>query len=124
MNEYASDVANSIIFFVGGEWVDASSGAPIDVISPSTEHGPTEHGIAGLGRARSWRHSAGGMSKVAGCAVQRVMVAAHGPEYFVGYLNPSAPRRGEGVRLRGRFGRTKWFIAPMSRSNSVQVSQR
>jgi hypothetical protein len=43
-NEYASEVANSIEFFVGGEWVDASSDAPIDVISLSTEHGPTEHG--------------------------------------------------------------------------------
>jgi hypothetical protein len=31
---------------------------------------------------------------------------------------------GEGVRLRGRFRRAKWFIAPMSQSNSVKVSQR
>jgi hypothetical protein len=41
-NEYAREVANTIKFSVGGEWVDASS----DVISLSTEHGPTEHGIA------------------------------------------------------------------------------
>jgi hypothetical protein len=32
-DEYASDVANSIKFFVGEEWVDASSDAPMDVIS-------------------------------------------------------------------------------------------
>jgi hypothetical protein len=68
MNEYSSEAANPIKFVVEGEWVDASSDAPIDVISPPTKHGPAEHAIAGLGRA------AGGMSKLAGCAVQRVSV--------------------------------------------------
>jgi phospholipid transport system substrate-binding protein len=55
--------------------VDASSDVPIDVITLSTEHGPTEHGIAGPARARSSRGSAGGLSKIVGCAGQRVLVA-------------------------------------------------
>jgi hypothetical protein len=71
MNEFASEVANWVKFLVEGEWVDASSDTPIDVITSSTEHSPAEHGIAGLGRA------AGGMSKLAGCAVQRVSVAVY-----------------------------------------------
>jgi hypothetical protein len=74
MNEYASKFANSIKCVVEGEWVDASS----DVTLPSTEYGPAEHAIAGLARP------AGGMSKVGGCAVQRVSVAAYCTEYFVG----------------------------------------
>jgi hypothetical protein len=53
MNEYASEVANSIKFFVGGERVDASSDALIDVISSSTEHDPTGHRIAGLAGQRA-----------------------------------------------------------------------
>jgi hypothetical protein len=47
MNEYASEVANLVKFVVEGEWVDASSDAPIDVISPSTDGWP--------GRTRSRR---------------------------------------------------------------------
>jgi hypothetical protein len=64
MNEYASKVTNSINFVVEGEWEDESSDAPVDVISPSPEHGPAEHAMAGLGRV------VGGMSKLAGCAVK------------------------------------------------------
>jgi hypothetical protein len=67
----------------------------------------------------------GGMSKVGGCAVPRVSVAAYSTEYVVGSLiSLPVPRRGEGVRPRGRFGLTKWFIVPMSRSSSVQLSQK
>jgi hypothetical protein len=77
MNKYSSEVANSIKFVVEREWVDASSDAPTDVISPLTKHGSAEHAIAGLGRA------VGGMSRLAGCAVQRVSVAAYCAEYFV-----------------------------------------
>jgi hypothetical protein len=104
MKEYASGVASSIKFFVEGEWVDAPDDAPFNV--------------------RSSRRCAGGTSKLAGCAGQRVAVAAYCREYFAGYLNPSGPRRGEGVRLRDRFGQAKWFIAPVSRSGPAQVPQR
>jgi hypothetical protein len=113
MNEYAIEFANSIKCVVEGEWADASS----DVTLPSTVHGPAEHAIAGLARPT------GGMSKVGGCAVQRVSVSAYCTEYFVSSLTCLAAARG-GRPARGRFGLTKWFIAPMSRSSSVQLSQR
>jgi hypothetical protein len=115
MNEYRSEVANSIKFVVEGEWVDASSKAPIDVISPATEHGPAEHAIAGLGRA------AGGMSRLAGCGVQRVSVAAYCTEYFVSYLThlcrgvvrasglgATAGRQNDSSRLRHDPGSIKY----------------
>jgi hypothetical protein len=78
MNENASEVTNSIKFVVDGEWMEASSDVPIDMISSSTEYGPVECGIAGRRRA------AGGIPRLAGRAVQRVSVVAHCTEYFVG----------------------------------------
>jgi hypothetical protein len=61
MSEIASEVAKSIKFSIAGEWVDASSDAPIDVISSSIECGSTEHGIAEPGRGPRLRGSACGV---------------------------------------------------------------
>jgi hypothetical protein len=118
MNEYASEVANSIKFRrgrIGGCVERRADRCNIVIDRAWPDRTPDSRTPPGSGPH---------VPKVAGCAGQRVSVAAYCTEYFVGWLNPSGPRRGEGVRPRGRFGRTKWFIASMSRSSSVQVSQR